>query len=418
VQVQRLKDANLYEDYKYMGSPVQNFPFPAEMWRLNKYVPGTGWVKTYENMTWGVGYAAQTYASNVRLTFAGTVNVGPFDWVDLPAGWNLIANPYPSAIRWPLVGGDTTQVPNTSKWVLNNVSYTIGITDNSVSGYPSYFRHLNADGTWGSGTVDNQVIAMGQAFWVYVGAGGGDITVKERAKVIDTYATGQFYRERRADEPDQLIVAINNGKMQDHSILKLDSKATEGYEFNMDLPKLWNDQMNVFLLSDTKQEMLINALPALRDGHDIPVGVKVSAAGDYEFQFSPTSTFRYSTTLYLVDKQEGIAVPVSGGDRYKFSINAVNRPVTDRFYLTLNPDHQMTDVHVSVFPNPAQDKLTIEAYGSPYTEVTLLDMNGNLLKSAAFKGMGTVDIAPYPNGMYVLKVKTDKGLMTRKVVKR
>lgn len=420
VNVQRFKDANLYEAHKYVGSPAVNVPVLAELWRLYKYDASLSqWLKTNENMNPGVGYAALSNSEDLRLTFTGAVTVGQFQWNSLPAGWNLIANPYPSAIRWPLVGGDTTQVPNTSKWVLNNVSNTIGITDNGVQGYPSYFRHLNADGSWGVGTIQNTVIAMGQAFWVYVGAGGGSITVKERAKVIDSYGTGQFYRQRGDIEPEQLIISINNGKVQDQSVLKLDAKATDANEFDMDLPKLWNEKMDVFLVNQDKGEMLIHAVAALQNDRDIPVGVKVSMAGDYEFQFTSTSTFRYNQTLYLVDLLEGTSVPVSAGERYSFTMPTANKSVTNRFFLTLNPERKlMGDAVISVFPNPVQTKLTVEAYGSRQTQVTLLDLNGHVLSITDFRGTETLDVSALPAGMYVLKVKTDKGIHTHKFVKQ
>jgi len=47
----------------------------------------------------------------------------------------------------------------------------------------------------------------------------------------------------------------------------------------------------------------------------------------------------------------------------------------------------------------------------------LLDVNGKMILSNDFKGEGTIDMKEYPEGMYILKVKTGNGIVTKKIVK-
>ncbi len=411
VQVQRLKDANLYEDYKYIGSPAANVPFMAEMWRLNKYDPILGqWVKTYENMNWGVGYAAQTYASNVRLTFTGAIKTGDFNWT-LSSGWNLIANPYPSAIRW-------ADLTNSNKWILSSgVSYVIGITDNDVSGYPNYFRYLNGPTTWGYATINGSVIATGQAFWVYANAGGETITIKESAKVLDSDPTGNFYREGKDQKSEGLTISLNNGKMEDQSMLILNQNATEKFDFNLDFPKLWNPQMNVYLSSGPNEGMLMLALPEIQENSRIPVGIKVAESGDYELKFNQSQDFDRS--LYLIDLLEGIAVSASSDQRYKFAVTDASQPIDGRFYLSLSPEIEIElESSILIYPNPAKDVININVLGvRGYNTVVVTDLHGTPLLTRSFSNACTIDMANYSQGMYIVKVSTAKGLITKKIVK-
>ena len=78
----------------------------------------------------------------------------------------------------------------------------------------------------------------------------------------------------------------------------------------------------------------------------------------------------------------------------------------------------MGDATVSFFPNPVQHNLTVEAYGSRQAKLTLLDLNGHVLSTTDFRGAATLDMSDYPAGMYILKVKTDNGIHTHKVVKK
>jgi len=79
-----------------------------------------------------------------------------------------------------------------------------------------------------------------------------------------------------------------------------------------------------------------------------------------------------------------------------------------------------TEVSVSIYPNPVIDnKLNVELLGAgQHSSITLMDVNGKVLMTGDVTGMNTIDMIDYPAGLYILKVKTDQGLLIRKIMKQ
>ncbi len=81
---------------------------------------------------------------------------------------------------------------------------------------------------------------------------------------------------------------------------------------------------------------------------------------------------------------------------------------------------ELSDVsfHLSVWPNPAQDVLNIEA-DSPMEEIRVYDQLGSLVGSwqyAVGSSLEQIAISSFKPGLYFLVVKTEKGVETKKVI--
>jgi len=411
IKVERFMDA-LGGTFRYISSPVTSNPAkPTGIDKLYEY--NNGWVGA-GTLVSGKGYAALVYNNvSVNWSVIGPILTGDAPTWNLPTeGWYLLGNPHPSSIQWS---------NNASAWTLSNVSSIIGVTDNHGGSYPTYFKYSDYNSStpsWGNGALSGGVIAMGQAFWVYANAGGGSVTLKQAAKSTNN---GSFYRNTGGTEFDDVSIILSNEKVVDQTFLRIQERSTEGYEFGKDLPKLWNDQMNVYLLEKTKREMLINAIPKMNKSMEIPIGIKVSEPGDYTLSFSNTDKFSYGGLLYLIDAQEQVVVPVSNADHYSFTVKVANQPVNDRFYLSLSPTVQERKESntVMVYPNPAVEHLKIEIKGQKSAApVMLLDMNGKSVRSMEIKKEGTIDISNLTSGFYILKVQTEQGVHVQKVVKQ
>jgi hypothetical protein len=71
---------------------------------------------------------------------------------------------------------------------------------------------------------------------------------------------------------------------------------------------------------------------------------------------------------------------------------------------------------VNIFPNPATNNLTIESPQSAVIEIT--NIQGQLIKNLVASSNKTyVDISTLPSGVYILEVKTEKGIAVKKFLK-
>ena len=94
-----------------------------------------------------------------------------------------------------------------------------------------------------------------------------------------------------------------------------------------------------------------------------------------------------------------------------------NHPIGTNYvyttFTTLGLDSFIQDNTVSVYPNPSKGTVTIKA-NSEIRLVELYDVQGRLLQST---GTTSIDIAQRSPGMYFLKIYTDKGVKTEKLIR-
>lgn len=70
---------------------------------------------------------------------------------------------------------------------------------------------------------------------------------------------------------------------------------------------------------------------------------------------------------------------------------------------------------ISIYPNPANDHLFIN---STDAEVNVYDLNGNLLmENKTYKANTSIDISNLSTGIYLVKINTPSGLITRRLIK-
>ena len=82
-------------------------------------------------------------------------------------------------------------------------------------------------------------------------------------------------------------------------------------------------------------------------------------------------------------------------------------------------DIEMPELSYKVFPNPTQSVFNIENSELNIQSIELYDISGRYLKSIqdCNKRTISIDLTPFPNGIYFAKIKSSKGLRTEKVVK-
>jgi hypothetical protein len=80
----------------------------------------------------------------------------------------------------------------------------------------------------------------------------------------------------------------------------------------------------------------------------------------------------------------------------------------------MNENDLPEDENSIIFPNPVKDKFQIDGKNFSVEEMTLYDVSGKEIKS--FRS-SDADISEVPAGIYFLKVKTDSGELSKKIIK-
>jgi hypothetical protein len=287
----------------------------------------------------GKGFAAYVATKDcnapVTLRLKGAINQAsttPFDYTPMItytpspkavyAGYNLVGNPFPSAIDWGAPGG---------AWTKNNVSRVIAIRDNG-SGMG---RFVYIDET--DPLISNRVIASGQAFWVRTTANAPSLKVTEQAKVSGV--SHAFYRQA-SPVVDKLTITLTNGNLQDEAYIKINPKSKPSLD-DFDGPKMSNNFFDLSTLSSDNVPLAINAINESICGLTIPLhivksGSTVMENGQYSLSFLRAGFFCHGFTILLKDAYTGSVQDVSVDPGYSFTVSSASpgASAANRFSVT------------------------------------------------------------------------------------
>jgi PKD repeat protein len=225
------------------------------------------------------------------ITFNG--DYGPTD-----SGWNLVANPYPSAIDWvDLFNASTGLTP------------TMYIYSAQQGSYVSYNASTSA------GTASN-IIPSGQAFFVKLENGSGTLNFAENQKV-GPYA--DFQRSDADTKPTVQLKIAGDGETADYTHVTLDDEATFDFDF-VDGRKLgsMNDEApGISTISQEEEYKLsFNSVPTDEGAIAIPVNLTIPVAGTYTLEVSELINFPSSSCLSIEDLETGEVTPVELGQTF------------------------------------------------------------------------------------------------------
>lgn len=356
-------------------------------------------------LTVGRGYLAYMWqgASQITWDVTGPINKGtlslpitvtPSSPPDPNAdGWNLVGNPYPSSIDWD----------NASGWTKTNIAPTIYVWDDPAG----VFRTWN--GT--TGDLPNGVIASCQSFWVY-GTGAASLTINEQAK---TSATGAFFR-RRESYPE-LMFSISQGTRKDNSFL-IDTNG-ETPDVDLNARKLEADDLGVSLRDTQGVKFVMYAPETIQDDAVYPLSVTSETGKSYVLSFESHHGFKLEHWK-LFDSQENVYVALAKNNRYAFVAGESDQT---RFYLTKGNKGAAEDIasFVSIFPNPASEKINVTWTGMKNARLSILSGIGTQMTSSytiAPHETVEIDIRNWQNGMYVVQIMGEGKYLTRKIIKK
>jgi hypothetical protein len=91
-------------------------------------------------------------------------------------------------------------------------------------------------------------------------------------------------------------------------------------------------------------------------------------------------------------------------------------PASSSCGLYLSTADELLNYEVSIFPNPAMDILTIDLpIENEHFSISIIDLEGRELSSQSTIGsQHEIDISSFPNGIYLLEVRTEKGRTAQK----
>lgn len=384
-------------------------------------------------MTTARGYLAPGNSTSTRVFQGSNIHNGPYSYTlengTLPTGvnwtdddWNLVGNPYPSAI-------DIISFLNTNSSVLQTQTVYVWSDDGSqgASYTPSDYIAVNSSGgTAGGGSLNitNGSIASCQGFVVQASSGGGTLQFTNEMRVADN---NDQFRSRNDDVFDRFWISASTDSARSEILIAFRTGADRGFDPEFDAPKkIVQTHLNLAGKLSTGEDMCILGEAPLQYGDSvlIPLNVQTESKDKIEISLQHSEfPVNPSTEVYLIDYLRK-DTSLLQKENYSFSADQ-GTTLDERFALLVVNDDPM-----STAPPKTAEKKPVEIYMQNKTElfvlspqdeikrVEMFDLSGRHLLSRDFRGseQQVVPVGNAGSGVYLVRVLTKKGNVTVKKI--
>ena len=368
--------------------------------------------------------------TNTERAFTGNVNNGDITttiwstnittnpWAGV--NWNLVGNPYPSAIDLQTF------------WNVNTASGAItdGVYFWNDPGNQNYqcsdFVVWNSIGTTNScgvssSTTANGLVSSGQGFWVYGANSGTTTTTIVFNNAMRTGGNNtNFYKMTKNFERVWLSFS-RNGQPSNQILLGLRDDASVGYDPKFDARKLPADAALELAFVQDSGHYVILAQPTLSydEQEELPLYVVTDSTTYYTFAFDSTKNITGGNTYFLIDKFKRITHDLST----PYQVRLDSGKYENRFYLLYKDlingvnENPTTVNFVEVYQTDGNIKLQSNKLN--ITTVTMYNSVGALLthKENLKQTAISIPISNYASGVYLINYKLTNGdSKTEKVV--
>jgi len=419
------------DKYRYISLPVSSSSFPiGTFWRWNE-VDGCWGENTSETPTTvcasGMGYTV--LASNNILSFTGSVltelldvrasapYLVPYTQNRIPwggGGWNLLGNPFPSAmggLEFIAHNSESLDDSYQALYIYNGEGYSYIAGGGIIPGFQ------------GSGTFSGNDLQAGQGFFVLAHHDG--VTFDFLSTMRKHNPTAIMTKSTMADGSwPGLKLTVKQGESESSALIVYNERMTTGIDPGYDIGLLSSGgavELYTALAGGSSDFWYTRqALPPGEAGRlKVPVGLDLPGGG--EVTFSGFTVPLGNERFWLEDKLTG-TVTEMGLKSYTVTLPS-NTYGTGRFYIiaSANTPTAIDD------PGASQDGLRIWASGSRLviqgrvnagSLCEIFDMSGRKMTERRLSDgeMNFVDLPVGMRGVIVVKVRDGERVVTRKVV--
>ncbi len=397
------------------------------------------------------GTATQNY------TFVGKPNNGTITSPISANNLNLCGNPYASAINADLfIKDNSSSITGTlyfwEHYSTNNSHitqlYQGGYATRTLVGGTPPVSPSGVSGLGSSSKTPGRCIPVGQGFFVTGSGAGGNIVFKNNQRIfikedssksntlfktsnsLATVATGDEFVNSEDDFTTEsfmkLHLGFNSSDNYHRQILLgfMDENATSGFDNGYDAKsiEIQNDDM-YFLNNDEKLNIQgegyfnVNAV--------YPLGVTIAHPGEISFVIDELENFPDSQEVYIYDsvtdvytsiKNQSFTVSLPFGNHdYRFSLRfsnpnalgTIQNDLANGITITHTQSNNMLSIKNETIDTNVKTVLVYNLVGQNVMSIQLNNQNQSTIQ---------VPITNLSSGAYIVKVITDKGDITKKIL--
>lgn len=391
------------------GHDFYAFSEPENMW-INTKADDGSWNNMFENkFLVGKGYLI-AYDTDVTKTFTGELNSFPAsspleqsctNTALRGEGWNLLGNPFPSALDWNLLTRG------------EGIDSALYYYNNDAENY-QYFLPLPG---LGSGYIGNgsQYIPPMQGFMVHAkSTGTKTVSISNAAR---THSGKDTYYKSGQSVPGSMSLTVSINGKKDETFIHFNNQATTAFDGEYDAYKLKSyssEVPKIYTKGSDNSELAINGLPELSGDMTIPVYFEAAIESTYTLTANLEQL--QGTQVILEDKTENITRNISQNPVYTFSASPGEN--ANRFILkfgSVGIGDIDPDADIKIYT--VDKNIVINAPESSKLDITVYNLTGQLmLSSKSNGGQITLPAGNLSKGVYLVSVVNNGKVVNRKIV--
>lgn len=372
---------------------------------------------TAGNMVSGKGYAISRATDGI-ISISGTQN-GTINYAleQSANGWNLLGNPYTSAIR-AKTGGSDYLLNSTNVDELDPVYAALYVWDGLYvgDGSANNYRTVNNSG----GTLNQTHLQAGQGFFVKakVSAGnfGFNISMQENESAMP------FYKNTEEVWPSIELKAKTESAYAT-TLITYNSDMTKGLDISYDAGLL-NSYPDFALYSrlveDIGYDFMIQALPMDFDELVIPIGLDAESGEVISFSVN-INNLPETYNVFIEDKELNLFTNLSSGGEYTVQLSATSKGI-GRFFVhttfkdALGLDGFDIESNYQVFSRADHNQIVIRGEFSSNVVARIFSISGKLIAIASLS-QEVESRLPFneETGVYIIQITDTEKTITRKL---
>jgi hypothetical protein len=347
---------------------------------------------------------------NTTINTVGVPNQSDQDLTGLisfnGAGSNLVGNPFASSIDWSSVFAASSGI---------------------LSTYDMYDYTAGNYSTFGAGSE----IGSGQGFWVYTTSVSATLIVPESSK---STSSNSSIKSGIKEPYFTLKLSGNDPGSRFYHVLKVnaDNSSSDGWDTNDHPYRKSPNKLapSMYTLIDGKKSV-INSFNSSDDNFSMPVAVNAPSNGYYKLEANGFDNMIDYTCIQLEDKLLNKMIDLKTEEAYSFQLNTTDN--ADRFVLHFSKSGNCRssiastiatdlDGQIEILPTSQGNSINFKMAEATPVTIRVTNLLGQDITSevTVIAETQTLDvILPEGfSGMYLLKIESSEGVITRKYVRK
>jgi len=375
----------------------------------------------------GRGYTVNI-GSSALVDFQGALNqnasytrTGLTRGAQTSAGYQLLGNPYPSALNYDVLITNTVGMESALYVYKSSGQYTGTYTTYVPSGATNGGPGVSANG----GTSN---IPVAQGFFMRTAAGQtGSVTFSTAART--TAPETALFQRTAASTLSTLALTLSGNGVANQTRVYFDQQATPAFDAKYDAHYLPATH-GLDLASDLGTEALaINGLAPLAGITTVPLRVHAPAAGTYTLAVDELANLPAGYRAYLRDASTGTSTDLSTTPSVSLTLSPTD-PATGRYAVVFSATAPLAtasaalSAQAGLYPSPAHGTATLllplALRGNSASTVQVLNTLGQvvLTKTVAAGAAPTIELplTGLAAGIYTVQASTAAGLIAKRLV--